>query len=663
MAAMAGMAGGYEKEEVELSDDFFDSEANMTLMGYVIEPLSSSRDIIAADESFNMRIDELADQLQSGRDGFFANQSDSLCAMISANISGIICFPNRSEVDLTSNSSSSASDADALAAPFGIFMTVLIAVCIGICIIITVFGNLLVLTAFVVERTIRQPSNYFICSLAVSDLAIGLISMPFYAIYVLKGTWDLGPIPCDLWLAVDHTVCLVSIYTVLLITIDRYCSVKYPTKYRSWRNKRKVLWMVTLTWIIPFLIFFISIMGWEHFIGYRDLAPGECAVQFLKDPVFNTSLILFYFYFTLGILFILYGGIYKIASDMAKRSEQKQRKVQSLVTLGRTAAEMTARALTQGSLNPKIETVTREKRTPAQFELQEETKSRPGFEISKSSKHKATSETGFNHSSTLEAIASSGANSDQDRSSSPVFESDEEEEEEEMVRKQINVAKMSKSAATKSDSVRRKRKKSRNSQCPAAHTKTLVGGPTVKPLVPRSPVIASCPSRLPIPQDFVSPVSTSPKLSDLSSEMPASHVSAGMSAAIVTTTSAVTRDDSPPSSKRPRPPSTLDIDARRDSGRRARGSTDSSSSHSSRSGRGGRCTGSSNHKGKVTTEVDCTGSTRVLNKSGSPPAQQRVDTIDSCGWKEQGRRRACGCDGGWVERRTAGAQCKVSPAS
>ena len=55
--------------------------------------------------------------------------------------------------------------------------------CCGIVLIIllTVVGNLIVLFAFFNDKHLLTPSNNFLLSMAIADLLVGLIGMPFYS--------------------------------------------------------------------------------------------------------------------------------------------------------------------------------------------------------------------------------------------------------------------------------------------------------------------------------------------------------------------------------------------------------------------------------------------------------------------------------------------------
>lgn len=48
--------------------------------------------------------------------------------------------------------------------------------------ILTVIGNLIVLTAFLSEKSLRREINFYIISLSFGDLCVGLVSIPLYLV-------------------------------------------------------------------------------------------------------------------------------------------------------------------------------------------------------------------------------------------------------------------------------------------------------------------------------------------------------------------------------------------------------------------------------------------------------------------------------------------------
>ena len=213
--------------------------------------------------------------------------------------------------------------------PYSPPITGLLAVIAALVSLGTTVGNILVVLAFILERQIRQPSNYLIASLAVTDILIGMFSMPLYTLYLLRNYWPLGRLICDLWLSLDYTVCLVSQYTVFMITLDRFCSVKCPAKYRNWRTTRKIKIMIAILWLLPASVFLTIIMGWRKFHGTPLPPATTCLPAFQSDGLFTAVLVISYYWVTLVIMISLYIAIYRVAFNLHAKAKEKRNRLKA----------------------------------------------------------------------------------------------------------------------------------------------------------------------------------------------------------------------------------------------------------------------------------------------------------------------------------------------
>lgn len=60
-------------------------------------------------------------------------------------------------------------------------------------IIPTIGGNILVILAVSLERKLQNATNYFLMSLAVADLLVGLLVMPIALVTILYSKFSMGP--------------------------------------------------------------------------------------------------------------------------------------------------------------------------------------------------------------------------------------------------------------------------------------------------------------------------------------------------------------------------------------------------------------------------------------------------------------------------------------
>lgn len=91
---------------------------------------------------------------------------------------------------------------------------VLVLLCIPavIIILLTIFGNLLVL--FFKARVGRTNTTLLVWNLGLTDFLVGVIVLPMGAVYLIYRKWIFGRFLCRLWVAADVTFCTCSVVSL-----------------------------------------------------------------------------------------------------------------------------------------------------------------------------------------------------------------------------------------------------------------------------------------------------------------------------------------------------------------------------------------------------------------------------------------------------------------
>jgi hypothetical protein len=140
-----------------------------------------------------------------------------------------------------------------------------------------------VIFSFIMDKSLRTFSNYYILNLSLADLLIGLL-IPWYLPFLLENyQWKIGRVSCITWLILDYVVGSASVLCIVVISLDRYYLVSRGLSYLSSQNSFKTLLVMFSVWFIAFLNYGPAIFFWEW---YKKGKEGSCQAGFNQNFIY-----------------------------------------------------------------------------------------------------------------------------------------------------------------------------------------------------------------------------------------------------------------------------------------------------------------------------------------------------------------------------------------
>ncbi|XP_074535604.1 trace amine-associated receptor 13c-like [Halichoeres trimaculatus] len=188
--------------------------------------------------------------------------------------------------------------------------------------LMTILGNSVVIVSIGHFKQLHNPTNMLILSLALSDLLVGVVVMPFSAIRTVHGCWFFGDVFCQLHSSFDMFLTSVSIFHLICIAVDRQQAICNPLHY-SMKITMSVAWiMVFSSWALAAVYSYGLLYSKANIAGLEDYLEsiyclGSCYLFF--NHLWGILDSITAFFFPCAVMVCLYSKIFTVAKEHERR--------------------------------------------------------------------------------------------------------------------------------------------------------------------------------------------------------------------------------------------------------------------------------------------------------------------------------------------------------
>lgn len=166
-------------------------------------------------------------------------------------------------------------------------VSIAVPVIFAIIIVVGLIGNALVVLVVAANQQMRSTTNLLIINLAVADLLFIVFCVPFTGTDYALPFWPFGHLWCKIVQYLIVVTSMASVYTLVLMSLDRFLAVVYPISSMTVRTERNAsiaiffMWLVILVASVPAFLFH-GVVSYNH----GELEHSHCV--FLEaDPQFR----------------------------------------------------------------------------------------------------------------------------------------------------------------------------------------------------------------------------------------------------------------------------------------------------------------------------------------------------------------------------------------